>query len=90
MNSNKNWELHIDEKVYKVLKKFPKSEVKRITQAIRALPSDPYAGDLRKVQGEQDTWRRRIGEYRIFYEVRQTEKRIDVRWVERKGSKTYS
>ena len=90
MNLNKNWELHIDDKVYKALKKFPKQEIKRITQAMRALPDDPYAGDLRKVRGEQDTWRRRIGEYRIFYEVHQTEKRIDVRWVERKGSKTYS
>ena len=90
MNSSKNWELYVDEKVYKVLKKFPKPEIKRITQAIRALPSDPYAGDLRKVQGEQSTWRRRIGEYRIFFEVHQTEGRIDVHWVERKGSKTYS
>lgn len=89
MNSNTNWELHIDDKVYKVLKKIPQSETKKITQAIRALPDNPYAGDLRKVRGEEGTWRRRIGEYRIFYEVHQHERRIDIRWVERKGSNTY-
>jgi len=90
MNSNESWDLRVDEKVLKALKKIPKTEAKRITVAIRALPDDPYAGDIRKVRGEKATWRRRIGEYRIFYEVYQTEKRIDVRWVERKGSKTYS
>ena len=90
MNSNKSWELHIDDKVYKALKKIPKQEVRKITHAIRVLPDDPYAGDLRKVRGEAATWRRRIGEYRIFYEVHQAEVRIDVRWIERKGSKTYS
>jgi len=82
--------LRIDEKVLKALKKIPKQDTKRITQAIRDLPNDPYAGDVRKVQGERNTWRRRIGEYRIFFEVRQSERYIDVYWVERKGSKTYS
>ena len=90
MNSNGNWELHVDEKVFKALKKIPKPEAKKITSAIRALPDNPYAGDIRKVRGEDATWRRRIGEYRIFYGVYQQEKRIDVRWVERKSSKTYS
>ena len=90
MNSNRNWELRVDEKVFKALKKIPKPEVKKITDTIRALPDNPYAGDIQKVRGEETTWRRRVGEYRIFYEIYQQESRIDVRWVERKGSKTYS
>lgn len=90
MNSSKNWELRIDNKVFKALKRIPDSEVKKITATIRALPDNPYAGDIRKVRGEEMVWRRRVGEYRIFYEVYQRERYIDVRWVERKGSKTYS
>ncbi len=81
--------MRIDDEVYKALKRVPKAEVNKITQAIRALPHNPYAGDLQKIRGEEYAWRRRIGEYRIFFEVYQHTRRIDVRWVERRGSKTY-
>ena len=90
MNSNKNWNFRVDGKVYKVLKKVPKSIANRIVQVIEALPENPYVGDIEKVKGEQFLCRRRIGEYRIFFEIHQDKRFIDVVRVERKGSKTYS
>ena len=89
MNSNKNWSFRVDNKVYRVLKKIPKPTAQRIVRAVEALPENPYVGDIVKVKGEQLLWRRRIGEYRIFFEIHQDNRFIDVVRVERNGSKTY-
>ena len=56
---------------------------------IRLLPYDPYFGDIKKMKGEENTWRRRTGAYRIFYKLRIAEKIILVFRVERRTSKTY-
>lgn len=90
MNSNKSWDFRVADKVYKTLRKFPKPIAQKIVQAIEALPKNPYAGDIEKIKGEQFLWRRRVGEYRIFFEIHQDRRFIDVVRVERKGSKTYS
>jgi len=90
MNSNKSWDFRVAAKVYKTLRKFPKPLAQKIVQAIEALPENPYAGDIDKVEGERFLWRRRVGEYRIFFEIHQDKRFIDVVRVERKGSKTYS
>jgi len=53
------------------------------------LPSNPYRGDIEKMKGEENIWRRRIGAYRIFYEIIPKEKVIYVFRAERRTTKTY-
>ncbi len=89
MNLNKNWDLQIDEAVHKELKKFPSKYSQKITEIIESLSPNPYLGDIQKIKGEKNIWRRRSGAYRIFYEMNQEERTIHVFWVERRGSKTY-
>ncbi len=55
----------------------------------RVVRNAGYAGDVRKMQGEEDVWRRRVGPYRIFYEVLSEEKLIHVYEVARRASITY-
>ena len=90
MNSNKRWELRIDECVYKKLDKLPIKDSLKIIEVIEFLPFDLYEGDIQKIKGEKDVWRRRIGSYRIFYTIYKKENIVNVFWVERRGSKTYS
>ena len=89
MNLPENWELSVDEVVYKQLKKIPKEYVKKITNTIQSLAADPYLGDIQKIKGEKDVWRRRAGAYRVFYELYTTRKVVRVFLVERRSSKTY-
>ena len=89
MSSNKNWLLKIDESVYKEFRKFPKKDFTRIIAVLENTDLNPYAGDIEKIKGESNLWRRRIGAYRIFYEIRQEEKVVHIFWVERRTSKTY-
>ena len=84
-----NWDLQIDPAVFKELKKIPRSDAEVILQILKALPFDPYFGDIRKMKGTNDAWRRRAGRYRIFYKIMVTNKTILVFHFERRVSKTY-
>ena len=81
-----DWKLIIDKVVKKQLKKIPKNETRKIILAVEALPANPYAGDIKRMEGEKDVWRRRIGSYRIYYEVLTKEKTINVFDVKGKTS----
>ncbi len=89
MNSNINWALRVRSSVYKELSKLPLEEQGRITEVIENLPHNPYAGDLEKIKDEENTWRRRIGNYRIFYEIIPINRAIYVFHIERRTSNTY-
>ncbi len=84
-----NWALIVNESVRKTLKRIPRPDAERIIKALEELTINPYAGDIRKMEGEDDTWRRRIGAYRIQYEVLTSERIIRVFEVSRRTSNTY-
>lgn len=88
-NLSENWNLQVDPRVYKELDKFPKEYAERIIETIESLAFDPYAGDIQKIKGEENVWRRRAGNYRIFYEIHPDKKFIHIFHIERRTSKTY-
>lgn len=89
MNLSKSWDLQIDHSVLKTLQKIPCDIAENIIKVIRFLPINPYFGDIQKMKGEKDTWRRRIGSYRIFYKIKNDDKIILIFDLERRTSKTY-
>jgi len=89
MTFHESWGLEIDPSVFKTLKKFPQKNSEAVLFVIKLLPENPYFGDIQKMKGENNAWRRRIGSYRIFYKVRVQEKIILVFKIERRTSNTY-
>ena len=90
MNSNVNWQLKIRDRIWKDVAKFSEKDRERITKVIeKEIISNPYSGDIEKMKGEENSWRRRAGVYRIFYEIITQEKVIYIFRVERRTSKTY-
>lgn len=69
MNSPKNWDLQVDPDVYKTLERTPRHAAEAILKIIGFFAINPYFGDIKKMRGESDTWRRRIGAYRVFYKM---------------------
>ncbi|MDP3735690.1 MAG: type II toxin-antitoxin system RelE/ParE family toxin [bacterium] len=67
----------------------PQHDAERLREVIRLLQLDPYFGDIQKMRGEEDTWRRRVGNYRLFYRVKTPEGVILAFHLERRKSKTY-
>ena len=89
MDLSKSWDLEIDPSVFKTLKRIPQRDAEGILEVIRLLPVNPYFGDIQKMKGEENTWRRRVGSYRIFYKIKVTEKVVLVFDLNRRTSKTY-
>ena len=89
MNSKINWVLQIDNSVYKFLAKIPKSDANRILEVVENLPENLFFGDIQKMKAEENSWRRRVGNYRIFYEIITVENLIYVYEVKRRTSNTY-
>jgi len=50
---------------------------------------NPFLGDIEKIKGEENIWRRRVGAYRIFCEIVSQDRIIYVFRVERRTSSTY-
>lgn len=89
MSSDETWVLQIDPSVAKKLRKIPPKDAQRIATTIENLPVNPYFGDIQKMKGETNVWRRRIGSYRLFYEILTEDKIIHVFHVERRTTQTY-
>ena len=84
-----SWALSVRKQVFKYLARVPRGDAERITAIIRGLAVNPYDGDVEKMGGETNVWRRRVGSYRVFYEIRQGQRVVYVFHVERRTSSTY-
>ena len=89
MNSSENWILRVRPKVFKALQKFPAKERNVLLFVIDSLSFDVFVGDIEKLKGEDNVWRRRIGNYRIKYELLKDEGVVYVFDIERRTSSTY-
>jgi len=71
------------------MKRIPKKDVKCLLSVLEELKSYPYEGDIEKIKGEDNVWRRRVSDYRILYEVKLKQKSIDVFQIRRRTTATY-
>lgn len=90
MYYDKIWSVEIRGKARKVLKKVPAKNAVAILDVIESFSTNPFGGDIEKLEGEINAWRRRVGPYRIFYEIYQHTHSVYVYWIERRGSNTYT
>lgn len=84
-----NWKIYITDRAEKQIRKSPKRYAERIKNTIDAIEINPFTGDIEKLSGEKNAWRRRIGPYRIFYEIHIVRKIIYIFDIRRRTSSTY-
>ena len=61
-----------------------------IDAALDSISENPFAGDIKFLRGEGGiVIRRRVGAWRIIFEVHQDKHVVVVLYVERRGSNTY-
>lgn len=84
-----SWVLITNKVVKKQLQRIPKKDKEKIITVIGDFIINPYAGDIEKMEGERNVWRRRVGSYRIFYEILNNKNIIYVFEVVRRTSITY-
>ena len=67
----------------------PRHDAERLLAVIEGLLADPFNGDIQKMGGEKNVWRKGVGAYRIRYELIKEEKIVHISRAERRTSKTY-
>ena len=83
------WTVIVARAARKELVKFPDRDQKKIAAALLEMSEDPFCGDIRKLEGMKNRWRRRVGQYRIFFAVDSTERVVSVSAILRRTSTTY-
>lgn len=63
------YELFINPKIEKALSKIDASMALKIKNSIRALATNPRPPGVKKLKGEDNAYRIRVGDYRIIYEI---------------------
>ena len=89
MNLDKRWDVRVERAVSKTLRTFPRKDSNAVEAAIVGMADNPYAGDIQKLGGEENSWRHRIGSYRISFEVHSDLRLVFVFKVARRTSTTY-
>lgn len=83
------WTIVVAKAAQKQLTKFPTKDQDRLAAALVAMNTDPFFGDIIKLEGESDGWRRRVGNYRIFFAVDRVTRTVSVHAIVRRTSTTY-
>jgi len=84
-----NWRVFLTKHAEKQLKRLPSKELKRISEIINLLSVDSFIGDMVKLEGDGNIWRRRLGNYRVIFELSPKEKVIFVYEIICRASNTY-
>ncbi|CAN5272473.1 type II toxin-antitoxin system RelE/ParE family toxin [soil metagenome] len=77
----KMYKVIVSKTASKELADMPAQVINRIIPAIKNLGENPRPSGEKKLKGEQDTWRIRIGDYRVIYTINDTIRIVDVRKV---------
>ena len=83
------WTVIVAKAAQKQLARFPVKDRDMIAATIRKMAEDPFSGDILKLEGQNNRWRRRAGSYRIFFTVDTGSRIVAVSAIVRRSSTTY-
>jgi mRNA-degrading endonuclease RelE of RelBE toxin-antitoxin system len=84
-----SWTVIVAKPAQKAVAKFPVKDQVKILAAIEAMADGPFVGDVTKLEGENRRWRRRVGNYRIFFTANTGRKTAEISAIVRRTSTTY-
>jgi mRNA interferase RelE/StbE len=73
-----SYRIEIKPSASKELEKLPQQTIPRIVAAIRELARNPYPQGVKKLTGFEHTYRIRVGDYRILYNIYEDRLVIDI------------
>jgi mRNA interferase RelE/StbE len=82
------WTVVLAGPAQKSLKRIPSGDRTRVEAALGEMQRDPFQGDIRKLQGLSG-FRRRVGNWRVFFDIVLERKHVVVTAIERRTSTTY-
>jgi mRNA-degrading endonuclease RelE of RelBE toxin-antitoxin system len=83
------WNLRIARPAAKELEGYPAKDQGYIKAALAEMQGNPFSGDTVRLKNQPAAFRRRVGNYRIFFDVHPDSRFVDVVAIKRRTSTTY-
>ncbi|MEA2951569.1 MAG: hypothetical protein QOJ96_1089 [Alphaproteobacteria bacterium] len=83
------WGLLITKPAARDLRGLSSDDLLRVNAAFDAMRNNPYSGDIKFLRGSGGTLRRRVGVWRIFFDVHQEKRVVVILSIRRRTSTTY-
>ena len=83
------WSVSLAKSAQKQLDKLPAGDFTRVDAAIEGMRVDPFAGDVVHLKNAEAACRRRVGDYRILFDVFRERRHVDVVAILRRTTTTY-
>ncbi len=84
-----NWEIHIVERARKQLGKIQEKDRRYILLALQEMRADPFSGDVVWLKNQPYSLRRRVGTWRILFDIDTKIKLVVIGDVKRRTDNTY-
>ena len=83
------WAVQLARRAERALKNAPASDRARLLTALTAMRDNPFSGDIARLKSEPAAFRRRVGNWRIFFDVHPGRHIVAVVDIRRRTSTTY-
>jgi len=83
------WSLVLTKPAARDLRAAPRADVEHIDAVFEEMRSDPFGGDIKFLKGTNRTMCRRVGDWRVLFDVHADQHLIIVLGVIRRSSNTY-
>ena len=83
------WSVSLAKSAQKQLDKLPVGDFTRVDAAIESMRVDPFTGDVVRLTNAEAAFRRRVGDYRILFDVFRDRRHVDVVAILRRTTMTY-
>lgn len=81
MSEAQSWSIDLTPRAQRELCRAPAAERTRIVAALNVLRAGPGHGDVRKLQGQYEEWRLRVGNWRVRFYWDHDARVVAVLWV---------
>jgi len=85
-----SWKIEISNCIKKEICKIPDKDLMWIFGVIESMKTDPFVGDRQKLKGGENEYRRRIGDWRLFFYMDVYNQIIFITHIRRKSDNTYN
>jgi mRNA-degrading endonuclease RelE of RelBE toxin-antitoxin system len=89
MTTSATWSVVLAGPARKSLKRIPPPDREPIHAVFTEMAADPFQGDIKYLKGQKGRFRRRAGDWRIFFHLAPEQKHVVVTAVERRSFTTY-
>ena len=70
------YEIGFTRKAAGFIKSLPKGQREKLRKILEVMKDNPFSHPYRKIRGETNLYRIRLGNYRVLYEINEEQKRI--------------